>query len=69
MTPRELALQDCKYALSLSETALDQHLDIWLNCPAVYIEAFDEEDEQYLLTLQEIKASLYTDECLITKEK
>mgnify|MGYP001007226380 CR=1 FL=1 len=71
MTPREEALHDCRYALSLSETALNQHILNW-TCEAYsnyYEGGISEEDREYLLTIEEIKAKLYTDECLLTKEK
>ncbi len=73
MTVREDAVNDCKYALSLSETALNQHLWIWLeeSLESEYVSDTNliQEDREYILTLKEIKAKLYTDECLLTKEK
>lgn len=69
MTPREEAISDCLYALSLSETALNQHLDIWLKVCSDSFTVLSGDDVKYSLTLQEIKAKLYTDECLLTKEK
>ena len=65
MTPQEQALSDCKYALSLSKTALDIHFNIWLSSQ----EEMTEDDKQYLLTLKEINSKLYTNECLISEEK
>ena len=65
MTPQEQALSDCKYALSLSKTALDIHINIWLSSQ----EEMTEDDKQYLLTLKEINSKLYTNECLISEEK
>ena len=64
MTPQEQALSDCKYALSLSKTALDSHINTWLNSQ----EDMTEDDKEYLLTLREIQSKLYTNECLISEE-
>lgn len=65
MTPQEQAFSDCKYALSLSKTALDSHINIWLNSQ----EDMTEDDKEYLLALKEIQSKLYTNECLIGEEK
>lgn len=65
MTPQEECLSDCKYALSLSKTALDSHINIWLNSQ----EEMAEEGGEYLHALKEIQSKLYTNECLISEEK
>ena len=64
MTPQEQAISDCRYANSLSKTALDSHINIWLNSQ----EGVAEDDKEYLLTLKEIQSKLYTNECLISEE-
>ncbi len=74
---RHTAIQDCKYALSLSETALQQHIDLWLNLRQNEIrlkvehgsDIWSQADEEYALTLQEIQAKLHTNECLLKEEE
>jgi len=61
---RHQAICDCKYALSLSETALQQHLNVWFEDQ--YIQSVS--DQEYFLTLQEIQAKLHTNECLLKKQ-
>ncbi len=58
---RHAAISDCKYALSLSETALQQHLNVWLEDECIQPAS----DQEYLLILKEIQANLYTNECLL----
>ncbi len=65
MTPQEQAISDCRYANSLSKTALDSHINIWLSSQ----EEMTEDDGEYLHTLKEINSKLYTNECLISEEK
>lgn len=65
MTPQEQAISDCRYANSLSKTALDSHINIWLNSQ----EEMTEDDGEYLHTLKEIQSKLYTNECLISEDK
>lgn len=65
MTPKEECLSDCRYALNLSKTALDSHINIWLNSQ----EDMTEDDAEYVHTLKEIQSKLYTNECLISEEK
>lgn len=67
---RYQAISDCKYALSLSETAFNQHILNW-TCKA-YSDFSEgemlQEDQEYLLTLKEIQDKLHTDQCLLTQE-
>ena len=65
MTSRGQAISDCKYAISLSKTALDSHVNIWLSSQ----EEMTEDDAEYVHTLKEIQSKLYTNECLIGEEK
>ncbi len=64
---RHQAISDCRYALSLSETALREHIINW-TC-AAYSDfnegEMSQDDQEYLLTLKEIQAKLYTNECLL----
>lgn len=70
---RHQATSDCKYALSLSETALQQHIDLWLNLRENEMrlkaehgsDIWSDDDEEYVLTLHEIQAKLHTNECLL----
>lgn len=70
---RHQAISDCKYALSLSEIALKQHIDLWTNLRQNEIrlkvehgsDIWSEDDEEYALALQEIQAKLHTNECLL----
>lgn len=55
------AVMDCRYALSLSQTALHQHLNTWLES----LDEMSEDDKEYCLTLAEIKAKLGTNKCLL----
>ncbi len=63
---RHQAISDCKYALSLSEISLDGHFRLWLNLKEneEYV-GWTQDDQEYLLTLQEIQAKLHTNECLL----
>lgn len=58
---RDEAIADCKYALSLGMTALNQHFCIW----AGYRSLDTSSDHEYRETINEIKAKLETDECLL----
>ncbi len=65
---RHQAISDCKYALSLSETALQQHLYYWLHVTTESSIPLYEEDQEYMLTLKEIQDKLQTNECLLKQE-
>lgn len=58
---REDAIYDCKGILECSKTALDNHLNLWLNTT----DELGEDDALYLLTLKEIQAKLGTQNCLL----
>lgn len=61
MTDLEEAIGNCKYARSLGEVALQQHLESWASA----VMAFDDEDYNYYLSVMEIKQKLDTEECLL----
>lgn len=61
LTPREEAIDDCKYAIGLSEVALREHIKNWittLDCDTDY-------EVEYTQTIQEIYHKLNTEECLL----
>lgn len=60
---RELAISDCKYALSLGRTAYTQHIDIWCNFDEPMVDM--DFDHEYLTALIEIKSKEGTEECLL----
>lgn len=61
MTNREQAISDCKWALSLSRTALEQHIDSWL-FPK---HGSTKDDHEYHLAIREVYTKLDTIECLL----
>lgn len=65
MTPaREEAIADCKYAKSLGETALKEHIHIW----EVHYTA-EGDDHKYRTAILEIKKKLGTPQCLLEEHK
>jgi hypothetical protein len=62
MNPREEAISDCKYAISLGEVALNQHIQIWQDSPPTVNVG---EEYEYWCTLAEIKSKLGSEECLL----
>jgi len=60
-TAREDAISDCKYAKSLGNTALMQHIAIW----TTLIDEDDIGDNEYHATIAEIEYKLGTPECLL----
>lgn len=68
MTPREEAISDCRYARSLGEIALSQHIDIWtgVHAQASKVE-LNREEYSYFVAMNELKRKLDTDECLLTE--
>ena len=58
------AVEDCQWALGMSETALHQHIDMWTGFPP----SVDSPQYSYWCTIAEIKSKLGTNECLL-KEK
>lgn len=62
MTPREEAISDCKYALSLGMTAYLQHLQHWIDSPPIDYHKYEQE---YLEALINISLKLGTEECLL----
>lgn len=60
---RELAISDCKYALSLGRTAFNQHINIWCNFESPMVDM--DFDKEYLTALIEIKTKEGTEECLL----
>lgn len=63
MTPREQAIDDCKYANSLGETALKQHYLIWRGDTI----PLGSSDTEYASAVMEIWDKLNTPECLLEK--
>jgi len=61
MTPREEAISDCKYGLSLGTHALEQHIEIW----AGYRQLDNSSDSEYREAINEIKEKLGSSECLL----
>lgn len=62
MTAREEAIDDCKWALNLSETAYNQHVENWchtLGCDTEY-------EVEYTTTIREIMEKRGTAECLLS---
>lgn len=66
MTPREEAIADCKYARSLGEIALSQHIDMWtgLRAQASKVE-LNRDEYSYFVAMNELKRKLNTEECLL----
>lgn len=60
---RELAISDCKYALSLGRTAFNQHINIWCNFTNPMVD--NDFDHEYLTALIEIKTKEGGKECLL----
>lgn len=60
---RELAISDCKYALSLGRIAFNQHINIWCNFTSPMVDM--DFDKEYLTALIEIKSKEGTEECLL----
>lgn len=59
------AVQDCKYALSLSEAALQGHFKAWLND---YHSQMTEDDKEYSLTIKDIASKLHSNACLLKED-
>lgn len=60
------AIQDCIYALSLSEVALQAHLKAWIEeSSSEEISKMSEDDKEYSLTIKEIASKLHSNECLL----
>lgn len=66
---RDEAIADCKYAASLGEFALEQHIESWTAPggwePACPEKVWRDGEYPYHLAIMEIKSKLGTDECLI----
>lgn len=62
MTPREEAISDCKYALSLGQVAYDQHIQHWIDGAPTDCQKYNQE---YLLALIDINLKVGTEECLL----
>lgn len=62
ITARDQAISDCKYAASLGEVGLNQHIQIWEGFPP---SADAIEDYEYWCTMAEIKSKLGSEECLL----
>lgn len=58
---KEDAIYDCKGIVECSKTALDNHLNLWLNTT----DELGGNDALYLLTLKEIQAKCGTQNCLL----
>lgn len=63
MTPREEAISDCKYALSLGTIAYWEHLSQWL--PEHPLDS--KSDIEYRKALFEIRDKHNTKDCLLTE--
>lgn len=62
MTHIEEAIATCKYALSLSLTALHEHFAIWLDDT----NPVDNDDERaYCVALAEVRSKFNTDKCYL----
>lgn len=61
------AIEDCKWALKLSETALREHFMHW--CGNQSVEGWTENDFAYANAMNVIRNSYKTESCYLTKEK
>lgn len=61
MTPREEAIADCKYAISLGETAYKQHYLSWRGATL----PLGTPDADYAQAIMEINDKLNTEDCLL----
>lgn len=64
---RHEAIRDCKYILTLSETALNVYLEAW--CDDSNFKTMTEDDKEYSLTIKEIAGKLHTNECLLKEDR
>jgi len=62
--PREEAIRDCKYAKSLGDHALSEHIGHWLTGATT-----NDSDAEYQKTIQEISVFLDTPVCLLKDSK
>lgn len=58
---RAEAIADCKYAKSLGDVALKQHIAIW----QTLIDECDQSDNEYHSAIAEIEDKLGSEECLL----
>jgi hypothetical protein len=65
MTPMEEAIITCKYALSLGLTALNEHIDMWMDDEVNASGILSYDEVQYIKALTEIKQKLGTEQCLL----
>lgn len=61
MENRLEAIEDAKYFIKLSDSALDNQIDLWCNNS----DEMSEDDQEYFLTLLEIKGKLGSINCLL----
>ena len=64
---RQQAIDDCRYAKSLGETALHQHFMHWRDFEgySVPLTDYEKRDILYYRTISEIASKLNTTECLL----